>query len=65
MSSIHPAVASVLNARNDATQQQVQMAVIAKGLDAQEQSGDAINALLEQAKQVQTQIANGHIDVRV
>ncbi|WP_372720501.1 putative motility protein [Novipirellula sp.] len=65
MSSIHPAVASVLNARNDATQQQVQMAVIAKGLDVQEQTGDAINAMLEQAKQVQTQIASGHLDVRV
>ncbi|GAA5510775.1 putative motility protein [Novipirellula caenicola] len=65
MSSIHPAVASVLNARNDATQQQVQMAVVAKGLDVQEQTGDAINAMLEQAKQVQTQIANGRLDVRV
>ena len=65
MSSIHPAVASVLNARNDATQQKVQMAVIAKGMDVQQQTGDAINAMLEQAKQVQTQIASGHLDVRV
>ncbi|TWU27015.1 hypothetical protein Pla52o_08720 [Novipirellula galeiformis] len=65
MSSIHPAVANVLNARNDATQQKVQMAVLAKGMAVQQQTGDAINAMLEQAQQVQTQIASGHLDVRV
>ncbi|TWU36593.1 hypothetical protein Q31b_48740 [Novipirellula aureliae] len=65
MSSIHPAVANVLNSRNDANQQQVQMTLLAKQLDTQKQAGDAIHSMLEQAKQVQTQLADGHLDVKV
>jgi len=65
MSCIHPAVTSVLNARNDANEQKVQMTLLAKQLDTQKQAGDAINSMLEQAKQVQTQLADGHLDVKV
>ncbi|TWT84168.1 hypothetical protein CA13_56440 [Planctomycetes bacterium CA13] len=65
MSAIPPAVSSVLNARADATNQKVQIELLSKQLDAQKQTGDAINNLLEQAKQVQAQIQDGHIDVRI
>jgi hypothetical protein len=65
MSSIPAPVQQALQARNDATQQQVATAVVRKSLDVQKQTGDAINALLEQAVNVQRQIADGHLDVKV
>lgn len=65
MSSIPAPVQQALQARNDATRQQVATAVARKSLDVQKQTGDAINALLEQAVNVQKQIADGHIDVKV
>ncbi len=65
MSSIPAPVQQALQARNDATQQQVATAVARKSLDVQKQTGDAINALLEQAVNVQRQIADGHLDVKV
>ena len=52
-------------AKNDALQQQVNTAIARKGLDAQQQAGDAINQLLEQAVSVQKQLAAGRIDVKV
>ncbi|TWU41771.1 hypothetical protein [Novipirellula artificiosorum] len=64
MSSIPSAVANVLQARSDALGQKVQIACLAKQLDAQKQSGDAINAMLEQSKQLQSQLAQGHVDVK-
>ena len=65
MSSIPAPVQQVLQARNDATRQQVNTAVLRKALDHQKQTGDAINDLLEQAVEVQRQISDGHIDVKV
>ena len=65
MSSIPPAVRQAIAAKNDAVQQQVNTAIARKGLDAQQQAGDAINQLLEQAVRVQKQLAAGRIDVKV
>ena len=64
MSSIPAPVRQVLQAQNDATRQQINTAVLRKSLDNQKQTGDAINALLEQAVEVQRQIADGHLDVK-
>ena len=65
MSSIPAPVQQALQARSDATRQQLNTAVLRKSLDHKKQTGDAINALLEQAVEVQRQIADGHIDVKV
>jgi hypothetical protein len=65
MSSIPGPVQQVLQARSESTQQQINTALLRKSLDTQKQTGDAINQLLEQAVNVQRQIADGHIDVKV
>jgi hypothetical protein len=65
MSSIPAPVRQVLAAQNDATNQQINTALLRKGLDAQQQAGDAINALLEQTVELQKQFASGHIDLKV
>ncbi|MEM9588041.1 MAG: YjfB family protein [Planctomycetota bacterium] len=65
MSAIPPAVQQVLTARNEATHQQIDTAVLKKTLDNQQQTGDAINQLLEQAVTVQKQLSQGRLDVRV
>ena len=64
MSSIDPAVSQVLLAREHAQRQQVNIALLAKGLDAQKQVGDSINALIEQVVDVQKQISAGYLDVK-
>lgn len=48
-----------------ATLQQINTALIRKSLDVQEQNGEAINALLEQTVEIQRQLANGYLDIRV
>jgi len=65
MSSIPGPIQQVLQARSESTQQQIDTALLRKSLDTQKQTGDAINQLLEQAVNVQRQIADGHIDVKV
>lgn len=65
MSAIPAPVQQVLQARQQATLQKVDVAVVGKQLDAQKQTGDAINSLLEQVVDVQKQISKGHLDVRV
>ena len=65
MSSIPAPIRQVLAAQNDANNQQINTALLRKGLDAQKQTGDAINALLEQTVELQEQFASGHIDVKV
>lgn len=65
MSSIPDPVRQAIAAQNDATRQQINTAVARKGLDVQQQAGDAINQLLEQAASMQKQLASGHIDVKV
>ena len=64
MSSIDPAVSQVLLAREHAQQQQVDIALLAKNLDSQKQVGDSVNALIEQAVDVQKQISAGYLDVK-
>ena len=65
MSSIPAPVQQVLQARNDAMRQKIDVAILKKSLDSQKQSGDAINELLSQTVKAQRQIANGYLDVRV
>ena len=64
MSSIDPAISQVLLAREHAQNQQINLAVLAKGLDAQKQVGDSINAMIEQVVDVQKQISAGYLDVK-
>ncbi len=63
MSAIPAPVAQVLAARQQATAQKIDLAVLGKQMDLQKQTGDAINQLLESTVQAQKQIANGHLDV--
>jgi hypothetical protein len=65
MSSIPPAVSAALNAQQQATAAKINIAVMGKQLDAQKQTGDAINQMLEATVQASKQIASGHLDVRV
>lgn len=65
MPSIDPAVSQVLAARQDATNQEIGIALAAKQLDVAKQTGDAINQLIENVATAQKQIAKGHLDVRV
>ena len=46
-------------------QNQVDFAVAGKALQAQRQQGDAVIQLIEQAVQVQEQLASGHLDVEI
>ena len=65
MSSISGPVRQVLQAREEAVKQQVDTALLRKNLDVRKQTGDAVNALLQQAVEVQRQLADGHLDVKV
>lgn len=44
---------------------QIDVAVVGKSQQIQKQQGDAIVALIEQAAQVQQQLASGHLDVKL
>jgi len=65
MPSIDPAVSQVLAARQASTNHQIGIAVAAKQLDVAKQTGDSINQILESVAQAQSQIAKGHLDVKV
>ncbi|MFG0290714.1 MAG: hypothetical protein ACF8CQ_21240 [Rhodopirellula sp. JB044] len=65
MSAIPAPVQQVLQARQDATQTKIDTALLGKQLDAQQATGDAINQMIQEVVDVQKQISNGHIDVRV
>ena len=65
MSSIPSAVQQALNVQQQATQQKIDVALMKKSLDVQEQTGQAINDLLQQAVTVQRQLSEGRLDVRV
>jgi hypothetical protein len=64
MSSIPPAVNQLLQAQNNAVAQKIDTALLKKNLDAQQQAGDAVNALLEHAAEIQKQISAGRLDVK-
>lgn len=65
MSSIPSVVQQSLNVQQQATQQKIDVALARKALDVQQQTGDAINQLLQQSAILQQQLAEGRIDVRV
>ncbi len=65
MSAIPEPVRQVLAAQNQATNLKIDTALMRKSLDTQQQTGDAINQLLEQAANLQKQFSSGHIDVKV
>ena len=65
MSSISRPVQHVLEARNEALRQQIDTALVKKGLDSTRQTGEAINQLLAQSVEIQRQLAAGHLDVKV
>ncbi len=65
MSRISPAVQSVLLARQDANRQQIDMALLGKSLETQQELGNTLNELLQQSVDIQKQLASGHIDIRV
>ncbi|MDX1925957.1 MAG: putative motility protein [Pirellulaceae bacterium] len=44
---------------------QVNLAVAGKALQAQKQQGDAVIQLIDQALQIQEQLADGYIDVQI
>ncbi len=64
MSSIPGPVQHVLQARQEATAKKTDVALLRKQLDVQQQTGDAINELLQQSVNIQKQIASGHLDVK-
>ncbi|MBW3597997.1 MAG: hypothetical protein KY475_12060 [Planctomycetes bacterium] len=59
MSSLDPAIQSLLSAQQGALRNQVAFTVAAKQLDATRQQGDAANALLEQAVQLSKALGAG------
>jgi len=65
MSAIPAPVQQVLQARQDATQSKIDMALMGKQLDVQQQTGDALNQMIRDVVDVQKQISRGYIDVRV
>ena len=65
MSAISAPIQQVLQARQDATNAKIDMALLGKQLDVQKQTGDAINQMIKQVVDVQKQLASGHLDVRV
>lgn len=65
MSSIPSVVQQALIVQQQATQQKIDVAVIRKSMDVQEQAGQAINELLQQAVTVQRQLTEGRLDVRI
>jgi hypothetical protein len=59
MSSLDPAISSVLAAKENAMRAQINYAVAAKQLDATQQQGEAVNQLLEQAAQLSKSLTSG------
>ena len=64
MSSIQATGSPTSQAATIQTLQQINTALLRKSLDVQEQTGEAINHLLQQAVEVQKQISKGYLDVR-
>lgn len=65
MSSITPAVQSALQGRQNATQAQVDSALVGQQINSLEQTGKAIDKMIVELVDVQKQLASGHIDVKV
>ncbi|MEM1227188.1 MAG: hypothetical protein AAGJ40_15925 [Planctomycetota bacterium] len=65
MTEISAAIQPVLQAKYDSTRSQIDLALLGQTLDAQRQTGDAINQLIRDVVVLQEQISKGHIDIRV
>jgi Putative motility protein len=58
-------VAAASAVKQSQVQNQVDIAVASKTLQVQKQQGDAVIQLIDQAVQIQEQLASGHIDVKI
>jgi hypothetical protein len=58
-------VAAASAVQQSQVQNQVDFAVASKTLQAQKLQGDAVIQLIEQAVQVQEQLASGYLDVKI
>lgn len=58
-------IAAASAVKQSQVQNQVDYAVASKTLQSQKQQGDAVIQLIDQAVQLQDQLASGHIDVQI
>ncbi len=58
-------IAAASAVKQSQLQNQVDFAVASKTLQAQKQQGDAVIQLIDQAVQIQEQLANGQLDVQI
>lgn len=58
-------IAAASAVKQSQIQNQVDFAVASKTLQAQKQQGDAVIQLIDQAVQIQDQLANGQLDVQI
>ena len=58
-------IAAASAVKQSQVQNQVDVAVASKTLQVQRQQGDAVIQLIDQAVQIQEQLASGHIDVKI
>ena len=58
-------IAAASAVKQSQVQNQVDVAVASKTLQVQKQQGDAVIQLIDQAVQLQDQLASGHIDVQL
>lgn len=65
--SVPPNVSKILQVAADKaeTQSQIAYAVAGKQVQASKQAGEAVLQMIDQAANVQSQLANGRLDVRV
>jgi len=65
MSGIQATCGTTPQLETIATLQQINTALMRKSLDVQKQTGESINTMLQQAVEIQRQLASGHLDIRV
>ena len=58
-------IAAASAVKQSQLQNQIDFAVAGKVLQSQKQQGDAVTQLIEQAAQVQAQLASGQLDVEI
>jgi len=58
-------IAAASAVKQSQVQNQVGIAVATKTLQAQKQQGEAVVQLIDQAVQIQKQLASGHLDVQI
>ncbi len=58
-------IAAASAVKQSQVKNQVDVAVASKTLQVQRQQGDAVIQMIDQAVQIQEQLASGHIDVKI